>query len=85
MNPRYLTVVALLTLLAFAAASAVVAGAAAGKSPPLHSHVTALTGLPDIARSTTYLEPRLERYKDLSLKLYPQRDETGYMDFVYAP
>jgi hypothetical protein len=84
-KPHYLAWVSFLTLLLVSAAGAVVIGGATASSSSQHTDVTALTGLPDIARSTTYLEPRLGRYHDLSLKVYPQRSETGYMDFIYAP
>ena len=46
--------------------------------------LTSLTQLPGLALSTPYLENRLIYYNDFSNRIFPQMQEYGSMDFVYA-
>ena len=48
------------------------------------SNLQALTKLPFIANSTTFLEHRNTPYKDFSNKLYPEMKLYNYQEFVYA-
>jgi len=47
-------------------------------------NLSSLIKLPDFARSTSFLEHRIQSYEDASNRLYPKMQYTKQMDFVYA-
>jgi hypothetical protein len=47
-------------------------------------NLSKITKIPGIARSTSFLEHRVQCYTDVSNRLYPKMQYYKQMDFVYA-